>query len=207
MFRITRKADYAVFLLSTLARTAAEEGRGVLTSAQDLASYSSLNKSLVANLLKDMHRASLVDSVRGARGGYRLARASEDIHLAEILHAVEGPVSFVECATDHALDLATPNGTANGTAAAHLNGHGSDQSNSNGVAEETLKEPLPGACSLTDICTSKGMLRVLHLRIRGLLEDIKLNELAGLKRSTPVADPVADSISERMSPDATRVSE
>lgn len=205
MFRITRKADYAVFLLSTLARTAAEEGRGVLTSAQDLASYSSLNKSLVANLLKDMHRAGLVDSVRGARGGYRLARASEDIHLAEILHAVEGPFSFVECATDHALDLVTPTGDANGTAAAHLNGHSFDRSESNGLAEDSVKEPLPGACSLTDICTSKGMLRVLHLRIRGLLEDIKLNELAGLKRPTPVSAPIADPAQGRMPSDATQV--
>lgn len=98
MFRITRKADYGVFILSFLARRAAEQGDDALVSAHELASFSALNKSLVANLLKDLTRAGFLDSVRGARGGYRLARPAEQISLSEILRAVEGPFSFVECA-------------------------------------------------------------------------------------------------------------
>ena len=110
MFRITKKADYAVFILAYLARRAAVEGPEVLVSAQELASLSSLNKSLVANLLKDLTRAGILGSVRGARGGYHLSRPASQIHFAEILQVVEGPFSFVECAHDRLvsqdLDLA-----------------------------------------------------------------------------------------------------
>ena len=95
MFRITKKADYAVFILSYLARRAAEEGRDALVSAQELASFSALNKSLVANLLKDLTRAGFLSSVRGARGGYRLAASPREISLGAVLRAVEGPFSFV----------------------------------------------------------------------------------------------------------------
>ncbi|MEO0478863.1 MAG: Rrf2 family transcriptional regulator [Planctomycetota bacterium] len=153
MLRITRKADYAIFLLTSLARKAEQDGVGELTTANQLSDSSTLNKSMVANLLKDLHKARLIDSVRGKHGGYRLARDASDIHLAEILEAVEGPFAFVECATD------APQRTQD--------------------AEGNL---LPGACGLSDLCTSKGVLRVLNLRIRGMFEEVKLSELADTSR-------------------------
>lgn len=153
MFRITRKADYAIFLLTSLARKADQEGIGVLSSAGELSHESTLNKSMVANLLKELHKARLIDSVRGKHGGYRLARDADQIHLAEILEAVEGPFSFVECASD------SPSRT-----------------------EDSDGNLLPGACGLSDLCTSKGVLRILHLRIRGMFEEIKLAELAAVAK-------------------------
>ena len=108
MFRITRKGDYAVFILSHLARTAAERRDDPLVSAQELASFSALNKSLVANLLKDLTRAGFLSSVRGARGGYRLARPPRSISLAQILKAVEGPFSFVECVHEDSNENPSP---------------------------------------------------------------------------------------------------
>ena len=153
MFRITKKGDYAVFILSHLARTAAEQGEHALVSAQDLASFSSLNKSLVANLLKDLTRAGFLASVRGARGGYRLAHSPREISLAQILQAVEGPFSFVECAHDD--EEAKP--------AAHAGGD----------------DP---CCGLSPLCMSRSALLVLHTRIAQLLEDLKLADLCGLDR-------------------------
>jgi Rrf2 family protein len=170
MFRITRKADYAVFILSYLARRAAAGGEESLVSAQELSSFSALNKSLVANLLKDLTRAGFLGSVRGARGGYRLDRAPSDISLGEILRAVEGPFSFVECA-------------GNGRDAAEVQTHLPDPSG-NGDADP--------CCNLSGLCASKSALRILHQRIAHLLEELRLDELACLRESgTTVGESVA----------------
>lgn len=175
MFRITKKADYAVFILSYLARRAAEEGRDALVSAQELASFSALNKSLVANLLKDLTRAGFLNSVRGARGGYRLAASPRQISLGAILRAVEGPFSFVECAHErefgHRPDCSS-DGSPQGDSADDIDGVGIHE-----------------ACNLAGLCQSKGPLLVLNARIQGLLNELKLVELAGLETSQGSAIP------------------
>ncbi len=185
MFRITRKADYAVFILSFLARRAAEEGPDALVSAQELASFSALNKSLVANLLKDLNRAGFLSSVRGARGGYRLDRPANRINLLEILRTVEGPFTFVECAQgggpedDESADpgfAALEDGAAGKLAAGELAAEAPPLERAAAATDDEC-------CNLTGLCTSKGPLMVLHLRIQQLLEDISLAELSGLDTS------------------------
>ena len=83
----------------------AQRGSGVkadVLSAHDLAGVSGLSKPVVANLLKEMTRAGLLDSVRGLRGGYRLAMPAAEISLGQILEVVEGPFLLVDCAADGA---------------------------------------------------------------------------------------------------------
>ena len=99
MLRISKKGDYAVFLMGYLAQHGPFDGDRVV-SAQEIADRSHLNKSVVANLLKDLTRAGLLNSVRGIHGGYRLAAPSSTISLGQILEIVEGPFSLVDCATD-----------------------------------------------------------------------------------------------------------
>ncbi len=99
MIRISKKADYAVFLMGLLAQRAHDPAAGVV-SAQDLADHSNLNHSLVANLLKDLARVGVLDSERGVNGGYRLAKSPDAITLKDILEAVEGPFLLVDCASD-----------------------------------------------------------------------------------------------------------
>lgn len=171
MFRITKKADYAVFILSYLARRAAEEGRDALVSAQELASFSALNKSLVANLLKDLTRAGFLSSVRGARGGYRLAASPREISLGAVLRAVEGPFSFVECAHEREFGHRPDCGPGDGAESAH------------GSAGTDGGVGIHEACNLAGLCQSKGPLLVLNARIQKLLNDLKLVELAGLETS------------------------
>lgn len=101
MLRISKKGDYAVFLMCQLARQETTQQANVV-SAHDLAEQSGLSKSVVANLLKDLTRAGLLESVRGLRGGYRLAIPSGEISLGQILEVVEGPFALVDCAHDDA---------------------------------------------------------------------------------------------------------
>ncbi len=98
VLRISKKGDYAVFIMGYLAQNGAVPD-GDVVSAQEIADRSGLHKSVVANLLKDLTRAALLESVRGIRGGYRLAQPAADISLGRILQVVEGPFAFVDCAT------------------------------------------------------------------------------------------------------------
>jgi Rrf2 family protein len=53
----------------------------------------------VSKLLKQLQQHGLVNSTRGLRGGYRLARAPEHISAAQVLDALEGPMALTECSS------------------------------------------------------------------------------------------------------------
>jgi FeS assembly SUF system regulator len=72
---------------------------GHLNSASDVASGTRLALPTVQKLLKLLARSELVRSVRGAEGGYALARPPGRISAAEILDVLEGPLSITECST------------------------------------------------------------------------------------------------------------
>ena len=92
MLRISRLTDYATVILADL-------GGRSLASATDIAHCTHIGLPTVSKLLKEMQRAGLVRSVRGARGGYQLARPASGISAADIIDAVEGPFALTECAS------------------------------------------------------------------------------------------------------------
>lgn len=103
MLRISKLTDYGTVVLAELAR--AETG---LTSAADIAGRTGLGLPTVSKLLKMLARAGLVSSVRGPRGGYRLAREPAQITAAAVIDALEGPVSITACsAHDSRCDIET----------------------------------------------------------------------------------------------------
>ena len=109
MLRISKKADYAVFLLGAIARQGAFPGGSApdsVVSAHEIARQANLNKSVVANLLKEFARRNLLESVRGLRGGYRLGKPPDEISLGEILEVVEGPFTLVDCIEREQADVA-----------------------------------------------------------------------------------------------------
>ena len=91
MLRISRLTDYATVILARLAG-------GSLASAADIAERTRIGLPTVSKLLKELQHAGLVTSVRGAHGGYQLARPAGAISAADIIDAVEGPVALTECA-------------------------------------------------------------------------------------------------------------
>lgn len=94
MFRISRLTDYGTLILVYLAE---QDGR--LCSASEVAGGTHVATPTVQKLLKVLARTGLVDSVRGADGGYRLSRSPQRINAAQILDALEGPVAITECST------------------------------------------------------------------------------------------------------------
>lgn len=95
MIRINRETDYGIGILSLLARSPGER-----FNAAWLAAHGGLPQPMVSKILKQLARAGLLDSYRGAKGGYGLARDPQRITVAEIITALEGPISLTECVED-----------------------------------------------------------------------------------------------------------
>jgi FeS assembly SUF system regulator len=95
MIRITKLTDYAIVLLSHMAR----EPEGSVRTARDLVADSKLPLPTVGKILKTLSRAGLLVSHRGARGGYTLAHPPGEISIADVLAAVEGPIALTECSS------------------------------------------------------------------------------------------------------------
>ena len=89
--RISAKADYAVRAAAELALAA---GQGPVR-AEEIARAQKIPLNFLLNILGELKLARIVQSQRGAQGGYRLARAPEAITLAEVIRAVEGPLANV----------------------------------------------------------------------------------------------------------------
>ena len=99
MLRISKLTDYGTMILVHLAAPGRAVHAGHLCSASDVATGTRLALPTVQKLLKLLARSDLVRSVRGAEGGYALARAPASITAAEILDVLEGPLSITECST------------------------------------------------------------------------------------------------------------
>jgi FeS assembly SUF system regulator len=93
MLRVSKLSDYATVLLGHLA-AAPERVR----PAADLAEAARLELPTVSKVLKLLGSAGLVESYRGVSGGYRLARPPEQISVAQIVEAIDGPIGITECA-------------------------------------------------------------------------------------------------------------
>ncbi len=91
--KLTRGADYGLLGILYLARQPRE--RVVLIS--EVAEAQQVPESYLAKIFQDLAKAGLVRSHRGARGGFTLARAPEQITLRQIIEAIEGPIALNRC--------------------------------------------------------------------------------------------------------------
>ncbi len=91
--RVSAKADYAVRAMVELAGAGASEDRPA--KGEVLAVAQSIPLRFLENILGELRVHGLVHSKRGSDGGYWLSRDPDDITLAEIIRAVEGPLATV----------------------------------------------------------------------------------------------------------------
>lgn len=96
--RISTKGRYALRLMLDLAMNSA----GSFISLKAVAQRQGISDKYLEQITHQLSRAGLLQSARGAQGGYRLARQPEDYSVGEILRIVEGslaPVSCLDCTT------------------------------------------------------------------------------------------------------------
>ena len=89
--RVSAKSDYAIRAAVELA--AAGEGP---VKGERLAQAQEIPSNFLENILSDLRNAGIVSSRRGADGGYWLARPAEEITLADVIRAVEGPLANIQ---------------------------------------------------------------------------------------------------------------
>ncbi|WP_296058366.1 SUF system Fe-S cluster assembly regulator [uncultured Amphritea sp.] len=98
MLRISKFTDYGTVILALMAHNPASTH-----SAASVTRQVGLPGSTVSKLLKMMSRSGLLTSCRGKQGGYTLAKAPQEISLAEVIEALEGPIGITECSRQNGL--------------------------------------------------------------------------------------------------------
>jgi Rrf2 family cysteine metabolism transcriptional repressor len=92
------KSEYGVRVMVELARQSGEEP----IPLAEIAERGGLPLAYLEHLVARLRKAGLVDSRRGSRGGYLLARSPTEITMAEVVEALEGSIAPIECITEGA---------------------------------------------------------------------------------------------------------
>src|SRR6476619_8499767 len=100
MLRLSKKSDYALIAMKHLATRPDGGGSvGQSPSAREISESYDIPLELLAKVLQRLVRARLLASVQGTRGGYRLGRNAALISVADVIQAVDGPVTVTACST------------------------------------------------------------------------------------------------------------
>lgn len=98
MLKMSKIVDYGIVILTYMG----SHGSANPYNAKDLAQATSLPQAMVGKILKAFTRGGLLSSSRGAKGGYTLARLPEQVSVADIVVALEGPIALTECLSEKA---------------------------------------------------------------------------------------------------------
>lgn len=96
MLRLGKLTDYATVILSYMARDLAS-----LHTAIEIAVATGITQTTVSKILKMLVKAKVLNSIRGAKGGYILAKTPDGLTVADIISALEGPIALTECSISH----------------------------------------------------------------------------------------------------------
>ena len=97
MLRLSKKTDYALMAMKHLALQAAATGGSGAASAREIAEHYDIPIELLAKILQRLARRGLLTSHQGTRGGYSLARPASVISVADVIQAVDGPLTVTAC--------------------------------------------------------------------------------------------------------------
>src|SRR5262245_61614572 len=92
MLQLTKRTEYGLIALVHMA-----DRDGQFVSVREISERYRIPRRLLAEVLKDLCHAKLVESHRGATGGYSLTSAPEDLPLSEIVTALEGRPILTSC--------------------------------------------------------------------------------------------------------------
>jgi Rrf2 family protein len=92
MLQLTKRTEYGLLALVHLA-----EREGAVVSVREICERYPLPRRTVAEVLKELQHAGLVDSTRGSNGGYTLARTPELLTLGDVVSALEGAPPLTTC--------------------------------------------------------------------------------------------------------------
>lgn len=93
MLKLNKLTDYAVILLAAMEGSS----RDHLISVSTLSEKLHLGQATISKVLKLLNKAELIHSIRGVHGGYYLAHSLDDISVADLIEAMDGPLALTAC--------------------------------------------------------------------------------------------------------------
>ena len=93
MIRLSKKVEYGLIALHHIA----EKNNESITSARELATKYQISHQLMGKILQRLAHHHLIRSVQGVKGGYFLAKPIDEINLAQVVEAIEGPIELTDC--------------------------------------------------------------------------------------------------------------
>lgn len=96
MLKLSKMTDYATVILSQMAKD-----KKRVHGALEIAEITGIAQPTVSKVLKVLVKANVLVSLRGAKGGYMLAKDPDRITVASVINAFEGPIALTECTASH----------------------------------------------------------------------------------------------------------
>ena len=96
MLRLSKKADYALMAMKHLAI----KSDAASISAREIAEQYDIPVELMAKVLQRLVQRGLLTSHQGTRGGYRLSKPTTAISVADVIQAIDGPLTVTACSTE-----------------------------------------------------------------------------------------------------------
>lgn len=93
--RLTRAGEYAVRCVLYLAK----QGKGKLVSRKEIAEQTDVPPHFLAKIAQQLAKASIIEIMQGANGGYRLIMAPEEVTLLDVIEAIIGEIALNDCVT------------------------------------------------------------------------------------------------------------
>jgi Rrf2 family protein len=97
IMEITRQTDYAIRCVLYLSKKQDQP-----TVVEEIAQEMSIPKSFLSKIVQKLSRADILESFRGIKGGFKLARKPAEISLLDVIAAMQGPAASNKCAVDKA---------------------------------------------------------------------------------------------------------
>ena len=167
MFQLTKRTEYGLIALTHLA-----SARGEVTSAREITERYSLPQRLLAEVLKDLCKADLVTSHRGANGGYSIAQTTEEISIGDVVRILEeGPLVAI---------CESPPVAAAGPAAAVTT------SSKASASQAAAPKGSTKTCELESTCPIRSPIHRLHTGLWNLLDQTALGDLTRPPHSVPL---------------------
>lgn len=91
--RFTAKTEYAVRAIIEISLV----GGNKPVQVREIAAKQAISERFLEQVMAALKKAGLIESIRGAQGGYRLSRPADQITMADIIEAIEGPMQVMEC--------------------------------------------------------------------------------------------------------------
>ena len=92
MFKLNKKTEYGLLALQYITSQPLK-----MATAREIADAYNISPTLLAKVLQSLAKKGIVESVQGAQGGYRVTSDPQDLSIARVVEAIEGPIHITDC--------------------------------------------------------------------------------------------------------------